>query len=44
MVEFCTCPDCPLYPIRFGRPGREGDYEYQPGDETIPLAQMKAPL
>jgi hypothetical protein len=40
MVEYCTCPDCPLYTVRFGRPSRVADYTYQSGDERYTPEQM----
>jgi hypothetical protein len=39
-VEFCTCPDCPLYALRFGRHPKVADYAYQVGDERYTPEQM----
>ena len=40
-VEFCTCPRCPNYRFRFGRPPKETDYVFQPGDENVELTDMR---
>jgi len=41
-VEFCTSPQCSLYPYRLGHRPRATDYQYQDGDASIEAKDMVA--